>query len=120
MIKHNAQQEVSDSKRKWVFGLGLGSLAFVPVFKTLTHLPPYVGVLFGLAVLWIVTEIMHRHQDDYIRERIGVEGVLSRIDMPSILFFLGILLSVAALATGGLLTDVATWLDNRFGNIYVD
>ena len=119
LIKHNAQQEVSDSKRKWVFGLGLGSLAFVPVFKTLTHLPPYVGVLFGLAVLWIVTEIMHRHQDDYIRERIGVEGVLSRIDMPSILFFLGILLSVAALATGGLLSDVATWLDNRFGNIYV-
>lgn len=76
------------------------------------------GIVY-LAVLWIVTEIMHRHQDDYIRERIGVEGVLSRIDMPSILFFLGILLSVAALATGGLLTDAATWLDNRFGNIYV-
>lgn len=119
LIKHHTQQEISPTKRRLVLALGLGSLAFVPIFKTVTHLPPYVGVLFGLAILWIVTEIMHRHQDDYIRERIGVEGVLSRIDMPSILFFLGILLSVAALATAGILTDVAGWLDNRFGNIYV-
>ena len=99
--------------------LGLGALAFVPIFKTITHLPPYVGVLFGLAILWMVTEIMHRHQDDYIRERIGVEGVLSRIDIPSILFFLGILLAVAALATAGILGDVAKWLDATFGNVYV-
>ena len=62
---------------------------------------------------------MHRHQDDYIRERIGVEGVLSRIDIPSILFFLGILLAVAALATAGILGDVAKWLDATFGNVYV-
>ena len=76
-------------------------------------------MLFGLAVLWMVTEIMHRHQDDYIRERIGVEGVLSRIDIPSILFFLGILLAVAALATAGILGDVAKWLDATFGNVYI-
>lgn len=118
-VKSTAQQEITPKKRQLVLVLGLGALAFVPVFKTVTHLPPYVGVLFGLAILWIVTEIMHRHQDDYIRERIGVEGVLSRIDMPSILFFLGILLAVGALATSGILTGVGQWLDNTFGNIYV-
>ena len=118
-IKTNTQQSISQAKRTGVLALGIGALAFVPIFKTITHLPPYVGVLFGLAILWIVTEIMHRHQDDYIRERIGVEGVLSRIDMPSILFFLGILLSVAALATAGVLGDLAKWLDATFGNVYV-
>lgn len=118
-IKTTAHQEVSSNMRMTVLVLGLGALAFVPVFKTVTHLPPYVGVLFGLAILWIVTEIKHRHQDDYIRERIGVEGVLTRIDMPSILFFLGILLAVGALATAGILTSVAHWLDTTFGNIYV-
>lgn len=119
IVKSTAQQEITPTMRLSVLALGLGALAFVPVFKTVTHLPPYVGVLFGLAVLWIVTEIMHRHQDDYIRERIGVEGVLSRIDMPSILFFLGILLAVGGLATAGILTHVGQWLDNSFGNIYV-
>ena len=118
-IKSNAQDSISQKTRMTVLLLGLGALAFVPIFKTLTHLPPYVGVLFGLAVLWMVTEIMHRHQDDYIRERIGVEGVLSRIDIPSILFFLGILLAVAALATAGILGDVAKWLDATFGNVYI-
>ena len=118
-IKSNAQDSISQKTRMTVLLLGLGALAFVPIFKTITHLPPYVGVLFGLAVLWMVTEIMHRHQDDYIRERIGVEGVLSRIDIPSILFFLGILLAVAALATAGILGDVAKWLDATFGNVYV-
>lgn len=118
-IKTHAHQEISPSMRSLVLALGLGALAFVPIFKTVTHLPPYVGVLFGLAILWIVTEIKHRHQDDYIRERIGVEGVLTRIDMPSILFFLGILLAVGALATAGILGSVAKWLDGTFGNIYV-
>ena len=118
-IKSNAQDSISQKTRMTVLLLGLGALAFVPIFKTITHLPPYVGVLFGLAVLWMVTEIMHRHQDNYIRERIGVEGVLSRIDIPSILFFLGILLAVAALATAGILGDVAKWLDATFGNVYV-
>lgn len=118
-VKSTAQQEITPRMRILVLVLGLGALAFVPVFKTVTHLPPYVGVLFGLAILWIVTEIMHRHQDDYIRERIGVEGVLSRIDMPSILFFLGILLAVAALATAGILATVGQWLDHTLGNIYV-
>ena len=118
-IKSNVQDSISQRERMTVLLLGLGALAFVPIFKSITHLPPYVGVLFGLAVLWMVTEIMHRHQDDYIRERIGVEGVLTRIDMPSILFFLGILLAVAALATAGILGDVATWLDATFGNVYL-
>jgi Na+/H+ antiporter NhaD/arsenite permease-like protein len=105
-------------ERNTVFVLGIGSLLFVPVFKTLTHLPPYMGILFGLAVLWVVTELMHRHKDDDARGALSVAGVMRRIDTPSILFFLGILLAVSALATAGHLTQVATFLKDTLGNVY--
>lgn len=109
---------VSPQLRKMIFILGLGSLAFVPIFKTITHLPPYMGVLLGLAVLWIFTELTHRHGDDKTRQQLTVIGVLTRVDMPSILFFLGILLSVSALATSGHLADMGRWLDQHFGSLY--
>ncbi|MDO5768623.1 MAG: SLC13 family permease, partial [Psychrobacter sp.] len=99
--------------------LGLGALAFVPIFKTVTHLPPYMGMLFGVGVLWVVTEVMHRHQNWYVKQQVTVVGVLTRVDMPSILFFLGILLAVSGLATGGQLADMAHLLDTTFGNLYV-
>ena len=102
-----------------VLTLGLGALAFVPVFKTLTHLPPYMGILFGVGVLWVFTELIHRNDDWDVKQRMTVVGVLTRVDMSSILFFLGILLAVAGLATAGHLTDVASWLDNTFNNLYV-
>lgn len=114
-----AQQALTSRMRVSVLALGLAALAFVPVFKTVTHLPPYMGILFGVGVLWVFTEIMHRHHDWYVKDRMTVVGVLTRVDMPSILFFLGILLAVAGLATAGHLTDVALWLDNTFGNLYV-
>ena len=102
-----------------VLTLGLGALAFVPVFKTLTHLPPYMGILFGVGVLWVFTELVHRNDGWYVKQRMTVVGVLTRVDMSSILFFLGILLAVAGLATAGHLTNIATWLDNTFSSLYV-
>lgn len=114
-----AQKTITSKMRISILALGLSALAFVPIFKTVTHLPPYMGILFGVGVLWVFTEVMHRQHDWYVKERMTVVGVLTRVDMPSILFFLGILLAVAGLATAGHLTDVALWLDNTFGNLYV-
>ena len=115
----NPALPITRKTRMTVLSLGLGALAFVPVFKTVTHLPPYMGIMFGVGVLWVVTELMHRNHDKYVKSHVTVVGVLSKVDMASILFFLGILLAVSALATAGHLADVATWLDNTFGNIYV-
>lgn len=114
-----ADLPISSRQRTAVLALGLGALAFVPVFKTLTHLPPYMGILFGVAVLWVFTEITHRHQDWYVKQHVTVVGVLQRVDTPSILFFLGILLAVSALATAGHLGDMALLLDESFGNLYI-
>ena len=97
-------------ERNLVFTLGLGSLLFVPVFKTLTQLPPYMGILFGLGVLWVVTEVIHRGKHAEVRHPLSVAGVLRRIDTPSMLFFLGILLAVSSLASAGHLTQVASLL----------
>ncbi|HPF68367.1 MAG TPA: sodium:proton antiporter NhaD [Flavobacteriales bacterium] len=111
--------KITGFERNLVFGLGVGSLLFVPVFKSVTHLPPYVGIMFGLGLLWIVTEVMHwRHGADD-RGDLMVTAVLRRIDMPSVLFFLGILVAVAALQTAGHLTLLAGWLDSSLGNIYL-
>ena len=119
VIKPVKKPPISHRQRTTVLILGLGALAFVPVFKTLTHLPPYMGILFGLAVLWIFTEVTHRHQDISVKQHVTVVGVLQRVDIPSILFFLGILLAVSALATAGHLADMAHLLDTTFGNLYV-
>lgn len=117
-VGENDALEVSLRERQTVFVLGIGALLFVPVFKTVTHLPPYMGILFGLGVLWVVTELMHHGKDDEQRHPLTVAGVLRRIDTPSILFFLGILLAVSALSTAGHLTVVAGWLRDSLGNVY--
>lgn len=110
---------VTSFERKLVFGLGVSALLFVPVFKAVTHLPPFMGVLLGLGVLWIVTELIHvRHGVDK-RGDLMVTEVLRRIDMPSVLFFLGILLAVAGLQVAGHLTTLAQGLDQALGNIYL-
>jgi Na+/H+ antiporter NhaD/arsenite permease-like protein len=106
-------------ERNTVFVLGLAALLFVPIFKTVTHLPPYMGILFGLSVLWIVTEIMHRSKNSEDKHNLSVAGVLRRVDTTTILFFLGILLAVSSLATAGHLTQVAEYLRVQFGDIYV-
>jgi Na+/H+ antiporter NhaD/arsenite permease-like protein len=97
-------------ERTLVFCLGIGILLFVPVFKTVTHLPPFMAILLGLGILWIVTEILHKQKDDEEKDSLTVARALQRIDTPSILFFLGILISIAALQAIGQLTQLAQWL----------
>jgi len=104
-------------ERKIVFIIGLGSLLFVPVFKTITHLPPYMGILFGLGLMWVLTEMVHSGKDEEEKGLFSVNHALRKVDTTSILFFLGILLSVSALQSTGILTSVAASLDKSIGNI---
>ncbi|NOT50282.1 MAG: sodium:proton antiporter NhaD [Chitinophagaceae bacterium] len=106
-------------ERKAVFIVGVGCLLFVPVFKTITELPPYMGILFGLGLMWLITELIHSGKDESEKGLVSVNHALRKIDTPSILFFLGILLSVAALQATGILTSVASSLDNSIGNIRI-
>jgi len=115
---HHGHSGLTDFERKLVFGLGVGALLFVPVFKAITHLPPFMGVMLGLGVLWVVTEFIHWHHGVDKRGDLMVTAVLRRIDMPSVLFFLGILVAVAGLQVAGHLTMVAEGLDRSLGNIY--
>lgn len=98
---------------------GVAGLLFVPVFKAITHLPPYMGILLSLGILWLLTElIVHRYRlDGKIEGRIS--QVVKNIDMSTILFFLGILLAVAALQQAGILSALATWLNDTFHEVYV-
>jgi Na+/H+ antiporter NhaD/arsenite permease-like protein len=82
-----------------------------------THLPPYMGMLLGLGILWIITEILHGDKDEEDKEPFSVAYALGKIDAPSILFFLGILLSIAALQITGVLSMLATWLNVHIGNL---
>ncbi len=106
-------------ERNAVFWIGLGSLLFVPVFKTLTHLPPYMGVLLGLGIMWVITELIHSGKNEKEKGQLSVNHALRKIDTPSILFFLGILLSIAALQATGILTNLATSMNNSIGNIKI-
>lgn len=107
-------------ERHIIFLLGIGALLFTPVFKVLTHLPPFLGMLLGLSVLWIFTELMyHRKQNIDEKEKRTVARVLKNVDVPTILFFLGILFAVDALQSAGHLTLVSQWLDNTFNNAYI-
>lgn len=103
--------------RNIIFFTGVGILLLVPAFKTLTHLPPFMGILFGLGILWIIVEILHSDKDEEDRKNYTVAYALRKIDSPSILFFLGILLAVAALESTGQLHHLAQGLDQKIGNI---
>ncbi len=98
---------------------GIGFLIFVPVFKTITHLPPFMGMLLALGLMWVITTIIHKKKDAEIADRYTVSRALQKIDSPSILFFLGILLAVSALQSFGLLTSLAAWLSSTFKNDYL-
>lgn len=120
-LAHHAKESrirITDFERNLVLALGLGSLLFVPVFKTVTHLPPYMGILFGVGLLWVVTDVLHRGKHAEDKHPLSVAGVLRRIDTPSVLFFLGILLAVSSLASAGHLAQVSTALRDGFGNVY--
>lgn len=90
-----------------VFIIGLSCLLLVPVFKQFAHLPPFMGMLLGLGIMWVLTEFIHHEKDEADKDRLSVNFALRKIDTPSILFFLGILLSVAALETGHMLESLA-------------
>jgi len=110
---------ISDRESHTILYLGTALLVAVPVFKSLTGLPPYMGVMIALGAMWVFTEIMYdrkRCVDEAIKNRIP--KVLSNIDMPTILFFLGILMSVSALQSAGVLTKVASALDRGIHNVY--
>lgn len=102
-------------ERNVMFFLGLGILVAVPAFKTWTHLPPFMGVLFGLGLLWLVGDLVHREKIDEHKVHLSLTHALTKIDMPSIVFFVGILLSVATLEHTHILLDVAAWLDKTVG-----
>ncbi len=96
--------------------VGVGALIFVPIFKTVTHLPPYMGMLLGLGVVWIVSEWVNPEVDDSERKKLSASHALSRIDVSSILFFMGILLAVGALESMGTLHHFASWLSTSLGD----
>ena len=102
-------------ERQLMFYLGLGILMAVPVFKALTGLPPFMGILLGLGVLWLVGDLVHRHKDDEAKAHLTLVSALQRIDMSAVLFFVGILLAVATLEHSGLLAALAQWLDQAVG-----
>ena len=131
----NENSIVSKRQQILMLVLGVGALLFVPIFKTVTHLPPYLGMLLGLAVIWMVTEFLHRWHDakkivsstakvssentvqDF--KRLEVSKIISRVDVPTVLFFLGILSAVAGLQSAGQLSLLAELLEENLGNIYL-
>lgn len=102
-------------ERKFVFFSGLFGLILVPVFKTYTHLPPFMGMMLSLGMIWLLTDILHRRKNIEFRSKFSVLGALRKIDTPSVLFFLGILLAVGSLQGAGQLHEVAAGLDNAIG-----
>jgi Na+/H+ antiporter NhaD/arsenite permease-like protein len=110
-------QNSTPFERNAVFGIGIGALLFVPIFKTVTHLPPYMGMLLGLGAMWVLTEMIHSKKDEIEKGPRSVNHALRKVDTPSILFFLGILVAIAALESIGTLHHLAEWLDRSVGNV---
>ncbi|MBK7169633.1 MAG: sodium:proton antiporter NhaD [Gammaproteobacteria bacterium] len=110
---------ISRSHRNIIFALGMGGLLFVPVFKTVTHLPPFMGMLFSLGVLWVTSELLHDDRESAMESGTHILKIIRRIDTPSVLFFLGILTAVSALQASGLLGQAASLLDHSVGNISI-
>lgn len=113
---HEEAVNTSTFERQLMFFLGLGILVAVPVFKTVTHLPPFVGILFGVGILWAVGDLVHRKKEDLEKQRLTLVRALTRIDMASIIFFIGILMAVAVLEHGHILSSIAQWLDQTVGS----
>ncbi|MFC2116778.1 sodium:proton antiporter NhaD [Bacteroidota bacterium] len=111
--KHQISNEsITEFERRLMLIMGVSGLLFVPVFKTVTHLPPYLGMLFSLSIIWITTEILHRRRAKGIRGQLVVSRVLKKVDTPTVLFFLGILTAVSALQSAGHLNLLANKLDS--------
>jgi Na+/H+ antiporter NhaD/arsenite permease-like protein len=105
--------------RNVVLVIGVSCLLFVPFFKVITELPPYMGMLCSLGIMWVLTELMHHNKVSDEKGSLSVSHALRKIDTPSILFFVGILMSIAALEQGGLLKSLATFFDHQFSDIKI-
>ncbi len=114
-INQNVISTASD--RNIVFIIGIICMLFVPFFKAITDLPPYMGMLCSLGIMWVLTELLHHNKVSDEKGNLSVSHALRKIDTPSILFFLGILMSIAALEQVGLLTSLATYFDHQFSDI---
>ena len=112
---NNSKAQTSLFEQNLMFFLGLGTLIAVPIFKTVTHLPPFMGVMLGLGILWLVGDLIHREKDDEEKHPLTLAHALSRIDMSSITFFIGILLAVATLEHTHILSGLAKWFDDTIG-----
>lgn len=104
-------------QRNMIFFSGLGILLFVPAFKTITHLPPFMGMLLGLGILWVISELIHKDKDETDKSVYSVLHALRKIDMPSVLFFLGILIAISALQSTGQLGQLASLMNEKIGDI---
>ena len=111
-IQTTAVSQFTKTQRNIIFWLGVGGLVFVPIFKMLTHLPPFMGILLVLGLLWTVTEIFHHNTDEEDTMAKRVSDLLSRIDLSTIMFFLGILMAVAVLQEIGVLKELGKSLDD--------
>jgi Na+/H+ antiporter NhaD/arsenite permease-like protein len=119
VVEDDQKNVTSSFERNLILAVGVGALIFVPVFKTITHLPPFMGILFGLAVLWVVTEIIHKNKNDEDKNAYSVVHALRKADVPSVLFFLGILIAISALESTHQLADLAAFMDNKIGDINI-
>lgn len=104
-------------ERNVIFFMGLGVLVLVPAFKTYTHLPPFMGVLLGLGFVWLLSDLLHKNKDNEEKQHLSLVNALMRIDMSSIVFFIGILLAVATLEHSHILKSLATLLDQHIGRL---
>jgi len=121
VIDDSIRTDFTSDKEKVIFlAVGVGALLFVPVFKTVTHLPPYMGMLLGLGVIWTLSEINNRNKTEEDKRHLSVINILKNVDIPTVMFFLGILTAVASLQSAGHLSEVAIWLDEVTNkNIYI-
>jgi len=118
VTNENSKTYATPKEAKLMLILGISSLLFVPIFKTLTHLPPYLGMLFGLSVMWVTTELIHKNKDDEVKSHLKIYAILRKVDVPTVFFFLGIRTAVAALQSAGHLGLLAEWLDKNVHDIY--
>jgi Na+/H+ antiporter NhaD/arsenite permease-like protein len=111
-----AQYQTSTFEKNLIFFAGLIALCSVPAFKTVTHLPPFMGILFALGIIWLLSETLHRSKGNEEKQHLTLVAALQRIDMASIVFFIGILFAVAVLEHTHILSELATWLDKTLNN----
>jgi Na+/H+ antiporter NhaD/arsenite permease-like protein len=115
MEEHGQRSKTTPFEQNFMFAMGLGILVLVPVFKTITHLPPFMGILFGLGILWLAGELIHSQKDEEAKEHLTMVRALRQIDMSSVIFFVGILLAIASLEHTHILANLAKWLDQAVG-----